>query len=193
METADAATDSEASARAAESELVRRAQGGDTDAFRTLVDLHRDRAYALALRIVRAPADAEEVAQDGFVRAWLALPRFRGDARFATWLHRIVLRRALDRAAVLARRRAREVAEPPPDSPAPAGANQRKNEIAGELEAAMQSLSEVQRVVVTLFYLHDRSVAEVAGTLGLPDGTVKTHLHRARAVLREAWRRRVSP
>src|SRR5436190_3223842 len=88
--------------------LLDRARAGDQVAFRDLVDAHRDRAYGLALRIVRVSSDAEEVAQDAFVRAWLALPRFRGDASFSTWLYRIVARRAFDRAEVLKRRRHRE-------------------------------------------------------------------------------------
>ena len=89
--------------------LVERSRGGDQAAFRELVVLHQDRAYGLALRITRSPADAEEVAQDAFVRAWLALARFRGESSFATWLHRIVARRALDRLSELKARRGREV------------------------------------------------------------------------------------
>src|SRR5512137_2911777 len=73
---------------AEEREFVARASAGDRAAFAWLVERHRDRAYTLALRIVRVPAEAEEVAQDAFVRVWRALPGFRGDAAFATWLHR---------------------------------------------------------------------------------------------------------
>ena len=87
-----------------ESACVARAQAGDTVAFRALVDRHRERAYALALRLTGAPADAEEVAQDAFVRAWRALPAFRGEAAFGTWLHRIVSRLALDRRERLVQR-----------------------------------------------------------------------------------------
>src|SRR5438093_275851 len=73
----------------AERDLVDRARARDTHAFRLLVERHRDRAYSLALRMLRSPVDAEEVTQDAFVRAWAALPRFRGEASFGTWLHRI--------------------------------------------------------------------------------------------------------
>src|SRR5262249_58645626 len=85
-----------------------RAQAGDTGAFRELVERHQASAYTLALRILRSSADAEEVAQDAFVRVWTALPGFRGESTFATWLYRIVARRAFDRAQVLKHRRARE-------------------------------------------------------------------------------------
>ena len=67
-----------------ERRLIARAQAGDTAAFRTLVERHQGRAHALALRILRSPSDAEEVAQDAFVRVWTALPGFRGESTFAT-------------------------------------------------------------------------------------------------------------
>src|SRR5438132_4141901 len=105
-----------------ESAWVERAQAGDQEAFRMLVERHRDRAYGLALRIVRSPADAEDVAQEAFSRAWRALPRFRGESAFGTWLHRIVARRALDRAVALRGRLQRETSlEAAPDLAARAG------------------------------------------------------------------------
>ena len=172
--------------------LLDRARGGDQAAYRALVDLHRDRAFGLALRIVRSRSDAEEVAQDAFVRAWLALPRFRGEARFSTWLHRIVARRAFDRAAVLKGRRAREAAVEEAEhlasgeSAAEAAA---RTALALKLERMMGALSPAQRAAVTLFYYEGRSVEQVAMTLGMPENTVKTHLSRARAALRAAWPR----
>src|SRR5690349_15593916 len=97
--------------------LVARAQAGDEAAFRALVEVHQDRAYGLALRIVGRAEDAEEVAQDAFVRAWRALPTFRGEAAFGTWLHRIVSRLALDRRArITARARNEEPVESPPEA-----------------------------------------------------------------------------
>ena len=93
---------------AEERRLIASAQAGDATAFRLLVERHQSRAYALALRITRSSADAEEVAQDAFVKVWDALSCFRGDSSFSTWLHQIVARRAIDRAEVLQRRRRRE-------------------------------------------------------------------------------------
>lgn len=168
---------------------IERAAAGDDAAFRALVDRHRDRAFALALRIVRSRDDAAEVAQDAFVRAWRALPGFRGDAAFGTWLHRIVARVAFDRARMLSRRRAQEVdletAGEVDSGERPAGVEQRAR--AAKLERLIGGLTEAQRAAVTLFYHHDRSVEEVARILGMPENTVKTHLSRARAALRAGW------
>src|SRR5262245_39592798 len=98
----------EAARMEAERRLIARAQSGDTGAFRELVEQHQARAYTLAARILRSASDAEEVAQDAFVRVWTALPGFRGESSFGTWLYRIVARRAFDRAQVMRTRRARE-------------------------------------------------------------------------------------
>jgi len=176
-----------AAAPASDDALVARARGGDAQAFRALVDAHRDRVYALCARMLRSPADAEEVAQDAFVRAWLALPRFRGESSFSTWLHRIAVRRAIDRAQTLRARRAREagLGEGGAEIAAPAtGAPPARTR---RLAALVADLPPAQRAAVTLYYLEDRSVEEVAKTLELPENTVKTHLSRARAALRSAW------
>jgi RNA polymerase sigma-70 factor, ECF subfamily len=170
-----------------EAALVERARRGDARAFRALVERHQDRAYAVALRITRSPAEAAEAAHEGLVRAWRALPGFRGESAFGTWLHRVVARRALDRALALESRRDREAgcdeAAGEPDDAGPA----RDPLLARRLERLLGLLSPAQRAAVTLFYLEDLPVAEVAGALRMPENTVKTHLHRARAALRAAW------
>jgi len=173
--------------------LLERSRGGDQSAFRELVVLHQDRAYALALRITRSPADAEEVAQDAFLRAWLALARFRGDSSFGTWLHRIVARRALDRLDQMRSRRGREVggeeaAARAEAAAAPPGAEDHETASrARRLERMVAALPVAQRMAVTLYYYEDRSVEQVAAIMGMPENTVKTHLSRARAALRGAW------
>ena len=170
--------------------LVERARAGDEEAFRMLVDLHRDRAYGLALRITRSREDAADAAQEAFVRAWLALPRFRGDSAFGTWLHRIVARRSLDRAlAAQSRRRRETVLEDADLLPAPPGA-EAPTGLARRLEMLMESLSPAQRAAASLFYWEDRAVAEIASALEMSENTVKTHLSRARAALRAAWLRK---
>src|SRR5512139_270230 len=78
---------------------IERARRGDAEAFRHLVERHRDRVYGLAYRVIGSAPEAEEAAQDAFLRAWRALPEFRGDARFSTWLHRIAVRCAYDASA----------------------------------------------------------------------------------------------
>ena len=172
-----------------ESRLVARCRAGDTRAFAALVERYRNRVYGLALRLVRSPSDAEEVAQDAFVRAWRSLADFRGDASFGTWLYRIVWRRALDRSAVLRTRQGRETGlEDAPESAGAMGPGEGGTS-ASDWARMTQGLTEVQRAVVTLFYYEDLSVKDVARILELPEGTVKTHLSRARAVLRERFDR----
>jgi RNA polymerase sigma-70 factor (ECF subfamily) len=169
-----------------ERRLIARAQAGDTAAFRTLVERHQARAHALALRILHSPSDAEEVAQDAFVRVWTALPGFRGESTFATWLYRIVARRAFDRAQVLKNRRSRERPdEQLPEHAAPARDDDTLR--AAKLQELIAGLTPAQRVAVTLYYYEGRSVEEVANVLGMPENTVKTHLLRARAALRVSW------
>jgi RNA polymerase sigma-70 factor (ECF subfamily) len=166
------------------------ARNGDPEAFRRLVERYRGLVVELAYRIVRSREEAEEVAQDAFVRAWRALPGFRHEARFSTWLVRIATRRALDAAAALRRRRTTEDAGDPADlelAAAPSGGlegpeRRRLWRVLGELEPS-------PRAAVSLYYLGARRVDEVATILEMPEGTVKTLLHRARAQLRRAWMR----
>jgi RNA polymerase sigma-70 factor (ECF subfamily) len=172
-----------------EQRLLARCREGDTRAFQALVERYQDRAYGLALRVLHSEPDAEEVAQDSFVRAWKALADFRGDAAFGTWLYRIVWRRALDRAAVL---RARQVREAPLESAADEGVDAGVGS-GGRADVASwkrltEGLSAPQQAVVTLFYDQDLSVKDVARALDMPEGTVKTHLSRARAALRARYR-----
>ncbi len=171
-----------------EEEWLDRARGGDREAFRRIVETYRNRAYGLALRIVGSEPDAEEAAQDAFVRVWRALPQFRGESKFSTWLYRVVVRCAYDASARIRARRGRET---PLDDAADPGAAAAAGmpSVAVDPEAGarerrvarlLESLTEVQRAAVTLYYFEDRSVEEVARALDLPEGTVKTHLHRAR-------------
>ena len=139
---------------------VERARHGDTAAFRELVERHRDRVHGLAWRIAGSRDEAEEIAQDAFVRAWQALPLFRGESRFSTWLHRITTRVALDRREAARRRQRREVGvddeilanlaveSDPGDDEDRMTARARIELLAG--------FSEAQRMAVTLHYLEDR-------------------------------------
>lgn len=173
---------------AEERDFVARARAGDVAAFRALVERHQGRALALARRLLRDETEAEEVAQDAFLRAWSALPGFRAESSFGTWLHRIVYRRALDRLDSLRARRRHESAAPSwPEE----GAASATPEDAGDerVRRLVEALPAAQRAAVTLFYFEDRSVQDAARVLGMHENTLKTHLHRARAALRAAWAR----
>jgi RNA polymerase sigma-70 factor (ECF subfamily) len=166
---------------------VERARQGDEQAFRELVERHRDRAYGLALRILRSVPEAEDAAQEAFVSAWQALPNFRGESGFSTWLYRIVAHRSFDRLEQLKRRRTHEATIGSAGEPAAEAHDSESQARARRLERLMAALSPVQRAAVTLYYWQDHSVEGTAAALGIPENTVKTHLSRARAQLREAW------
>jgi RNA polymerase sigma-70 factor, ECF subfamily len=168
-------------------ELIARAQEGDKAAFAALVREHGNEVYTLARRLVGDPHLAADVAQETLIRAWKALPKFRGDAQFSTWLYRITVNTAWTQ-----RSRARRQRELPleeyGDMAAPYDA--RHPEVAGELlelrgrlRAALDSLPEGQRQVVVLKDVYDWSHIEIAEAMGISVSAAKVRLHRARARL----------
>ena len=177
-------------AGAGERELVRRAQAGDGEAFSALVVEHQQFAYNLALRVVGDPHEAEDITQEAFVRAWLALPNFRGQAQFRTWLYRIVTNLCCNRLPRLRRdllAMGDETAAQVPGAPdADPAATVEVRERRAFLHQQIEALPESYRMVVSLRYQQELSYEEIASVLSLPVGTVKTGLFRARARLREA-------
>lgn len=183
-----------ASAVAAEERaLIERARAGDQDAFGVLVRLHQRQVYQLALRMLRDTEDATEAAQEVFLAAWQGLQGFRGDARFATWLYRIAYNYCL-KAAEHRRRDATARAELAAESAhmhSPASALAARH--AQDAEQAMRetirgeiaNLPPKYRAALVLRHLQDLSYEEMAEVMRVPIGTVKTHLFRARALLRE--------
>ncbi len=174
--------------------LVRRAQHGDTDAFAVLVSEHQQFVYNLALRALDDAHEAEDAAQDAFVRAWMALPNFRGQAQFRTWLFRIVTNVCYNRAPRLRRELSaigdEEVTELPDETPfgADPALGVEDAQRRAFLHRQIGSLPENYKVLVTLRYQQELSYEEIASVLSLPLGTVKTGLFRAKAQLREALR-----
>lgn len=173
---------------------IRRAQAGDTEAFGWLVLEHQRFVYHLALRVLRNPQEAEDVAQEAFVRAWLALPHFRGQARFGTWLYRIVANLCYNRLPGLRRDLSAvgeaQIGDLPDESPAgaEAAAVVEDRERHAFLHAAIERLPASYQLLITLRFQQGLAYEEIAGIAGLPLGTVKTGLFRARARLREALR-----
>jgi RNA polymerase sigma-70 factor (ECF subfamily) len=174
-----------------ESDLIRRAQRGDTHAYEELVNAYQGIAFRTAYVIARNAGDAEEAAQDGFVKAWRALGRFREGAPFRPWLLRIVAneasnrRRSAGRRAGLALRAAAQ--EPSGDAAPSPEAALLSSEQRAALLAAIEELPEDQRDVVALRYFLGLSEVEVAETLGIPQGTVKSRNARALERLRESY------
>jgi RNA polymerase sigma-70 factor, ECF subfamily len=157
--------------------LVDRAKRGDRWAFEQLVERHQHRLFTLAARTLGSPDDAGDAVQEAFLRAWLALPRFRGGARFSTWLYRICLNAAHDQRL---KRRAEpvELVERPDPRDAFAA-----SELSGELQDALDALDETYRVAVVLYDVLGCSYAEIAEMTGVPEGTVKSRIYRGRTEL----------
>jgi len=173
-----------------EAELVRLARGGDVHAYGELVERYREVAFRTAWLITRSSADAEDAAQDAFVKAFYALDRFRAREAFRPWLLRIVANEAKNRRRSAGRRerlalrasleRGPGDAAPSPEAAALAGAERRA------LLAALERLPERERLVVTCRYLLELSEAETAAALGIRPGTAKSRLSRGLRRLREA-------
>ena len=175
--------------RVTDEELVLLARQGDPDAFDQLVSRHQSAVFRAALAALRVREDAEEVAQDAFIRAWRALDRFRGDSSFRTWILRIVWNRAISKRRSLAGwlRRAtpmEDVAEP-----AAVGDGQhawmQNAELQAHATSAIQALSPKLRDALLLAQSGDHQYEEIARMLGVPLGTVKWRISEARRKVRE--------
>jgi len=181
----------------ADADLVRRCRGGDTQAYGPLVARHDKRVYALVARVLGPTAtadDVDDVAQDVFVQAWRALPKFRGDARFSTWLYRIATNMAIKQWH-RNKRRAQTVSEeelpntvraalailaPNPEDVAAQRARD------GALRAAIDRLPEKQRTVILLHYFEEYTCEDIAALLECSVGTVWSRLHYGCRKLRES-------
>ena len=169
--------------------LAARARSGDLSAFESVYRMHAGQVLAVCLRLAGDRREAEELAQDAWVRAWERLGTFRGDATFGTWMHRLTVNLLLDRRRSDARWRGRLVsleddgrAERSPSRAAPAGARL-------DIERAIETLPEGARVVFLLHEVEGYKHREIADRLGVAVGTVKAQLHRARRLLQEALER----
>ena len=168
-----------------EAQLVDRARQGDAEAFEGLLRTYDDRMRAVAFRMLGERAAMDDALQDAYVRAFRAVGEFRGDARFSTWLHRIVSTTCIDHL----RRRGRRAEDELSDDSRPVGG--RRHDPAGEaatgradLRRALDCLEPAQRAVVLLVDGEGLSYDEVASILGLTNGTVSSRLTRARMVMR---------
>jgi RNA polymerase sigma-70 factor (ECF subfamily) len=165
---------------AAEQGLIRRARAGDRGAFDALVRLHFAAVYAFLHRMIRSHEDAEDLAQECFVRAWRSLPHYRAESAFSTWLLRIALhlshdhhREKLRRAPIVA------IEEVEVAARAPEAGGEGVRDIAG----AISRLPERLRAAIVLRALEGREYAEIAQVLGVKPATARTHVMQARRML----------
>jgi RNA polymerase sigma-70 factor, ECF subfamily len=167
-----------------DAELLAAHVNGDPDAFSELVNRHRDRLWAVALRTLGQPEDAADALQDALLSAYRGAAGFRGNSAVTTWLHRIVVNACLD----LARRRSVRPTEPlhddrASDRPAPDTVSERETSLA--VLAALRTLPPEQAAAVVLVDIEGYPVSDVAEILDVPVGTVKSRCARARARLAE--------
>ena len=167
-------------------------QAGDRRAFSRLVRRYQDRVYRFVLRMVNSHDEALELTQDTFINAWQALPDWRPDAEFRTWLFRIASNAAMD---CLRRRKVVEFValeeeyDAPAEGPGPEAQLQTKQRLVA-LESALARLPPDQREILLLREVEDMSYAEIGATLGINEGTVKSRLARAREALISDRRRK---
>ncbi|MCX6361846.1 MAG: sigma-70 family RNA polymerase sigma factor [Armatimonadetes bacterium] len=189
-------TGSERSSEPDDMLLIQRTREGDRSSFDRLIRRHERRVYNLAYRLCGNPDDAADVAADAFVRVYNSLASFRGDASFLTWIYRITTNIYLD---ARKRKRARpqvsldELVEMDDSAitrqyedhaPLPTEVAE-LNERARALQGAVSRLPDYQRVMVVMYHVEGKSYEEIAAAAGLPIGTVKSRLNRARLALRE--------
>lgn len=149
------------------------------EALEQLLDLYEGKVFRMALAILRDAARAEEVTQDIFLKLWQAFPGYDGRAAPSTWLYTIARNACLSaaRAAKYRRTEPLDAVRHAPDASA--------SDAGVEIGQCIERLPAAQRTVISLFYLEDRQVDEVARMLDMPESTVKSHLRRARLALGE--------
>ena len=188
--TGDMAEPKAERSREHERRLVDRARSGERAALRELIDLHKDRLFGFIWRMVRDHHEAEDVCQDAFLKAFASLNTFSTEYRFSTWLFTIGYRVCLNR---LRRKRVLRAGElnlatlsvETNEAEVSELESSEATELRETIWAAVDRLTPPQRAAVLLFYRQEMSCQEIARIVQLPLATVKSHLHRARARLRE--------
>jgi RNA polymerase sigma-70 factor (ECF subfamily) len=186
-----------------ERSLIKRLRSRDERAFRELVREHGDRVFNITYRMLGNRHEAEDVAQEVFIAVFKQIDTFREEAKFSTWLYRVAVNHCKNRIKYLARRHDRDrdeldetstrgasgdgaIGAPPPSAPDRALEGAQMDQLLAE---AINKLDEEQRVVVILRDVEELSIEEICAITDLPDGTVKSRLHRARLVLRKHLQR----
>ncbi len=172
--------------------LLNRIRAGDKLAYKELINRHKDYAFTVAYRILNSREDAEEVAQDAFMQVFGALNSFNGESKFTTWFYRIVFN-----AALMQKRKSKvEAVDIETSSEAflvshssDSTEDLRKNERKSAIQKALQNLSADDSVMITLFYLKEQSLEEIAEITKISAETAKVKIHRARKRLAEEMKR----
>ena len=169
-----------------EKDLICRAARGDAEAFRQLVEAYQTPAYRLAARMC-GPDSAEDVTQEAFLAAWRALPEFRGDCRFSTWLYRLVSNAAID--CLRREKKHRDTGDVDdlelPDGGPSLQEQAERSDTRYAVRRALDRLSPEHRQVLLLRFMQELDYGEIARALNVSEGTVKSRINRAKSKLRE--------
>lgn len=168
--------------------LVERTRKGDTEAFSELARRHGQTVYNLSLRFMRNASLAEDMAQEAFLKAYQKIGKFRGDSRFSTWLYRIACNVCLSELQKRKRRGELSLVYEAGPAAFPAAAADPSEE-AELIRRCVAQLPRRYAEAITLYYLRECSYDEVAEIMEVPEGTLKTWLHRARRQLRDIVKR----
>jgi RNA polymerase sigma-70 factor (ECF subfamily) len=179
----------------ADADLISRAAGGDSSAFQMLVERHRSMVYRVAYQFAGNHHDAEDIAQDVFIKVFRSLDRFRQDAQLTSWLYRIIMNACIDHkrrsrfssSAAFGDDAEQRMLNAPEETPGPED-RAYGNEIGLVLESEIGRLPNGQRVVFVMRHHQGMKLCEIADSLGLAEGTVKRQLHAAVHRLRDALR-----
>lgn len=182
--------------RAVDQQLVERAQRGDKRAFELLVEKYQHKLARLLSRLIRDPGEVEDVTQEAFVKAYRALPSFRGDSAFYTWLYRIGINTAKNYLVAMARRTPTSTQIDAEEAESYESGEQLRDintpeslllskEIAATVNLAIESLPEELRAAIQLRELEGMSYEEIAKLMDCPIGTVRSRIFRAREVIAE--------
>jgi RNA polymerase sigma-70 factor (ECF subfamily) len=166
-----------------DAELVRRFREGDRQAFVTLMSRHEAKVYNLAYRMLGRVEDARDATQEAFLSCFRHLHRFRGEAAFATGLHRIAVNAGYD---VMRKRPGTTSLEMEVTEPLPSPDHADAGAIAADVQRALLAVPQDFRVVLILHELQDQPLDQIAAALDIPVGTVKSRLHRGRVALGRA-------
>ena len=162
---------------------INRVKDGDKDAFGALVDAYKDMVFTVCLRMLTSEADAEEAAQDVFVKAFRSIGSFQAKAKFSTWLYRIAYNHCIS--VIRKKVKMIDLVDDIPEGEVDEGEMNGLESISAEersryLKLAIESLAETDAVVVTLFYYDELSLEEIAGVTGLNSSNIRIKLHRSR-------------
>ena len=176
-----------------DSELISRAAGGDSSAFQALVERHRSMVYRVAYQFAGNHHDAEDIAQEVFLKVYRSLDRFRQDAQLSSWIYRIVMNACIDHrrrhspagAAPFGEEAEQKMLNTPEESPGPEDTAY-AGELGQVLESEISRLPQGQRIVFVMRHHQGLKLCEIAEALGLAEGTVKRQLHAAVHRLRQS-------